>query len=460
MEAGSVLTFPASGTSHPLSDTLQKALETLKIHQQWISNRKSPASVMPEDTETRFPKRDAWQAQDEAPVDATDTSPTLKHAFPPVKRKSAGLRASSLTSGRIHPGIILPSGTVKMEKNASLQPPKAAINAWSGPEVTSEETLVDIEEDKAPVLEEKLSLEVVNDKKRKKRKKKPPSGAQSNITVRSTAKNADIQAAITFEEDQTGTTNSEISLLSGDIVSSQPVCSKDDENISTNSIPILNDSIKLNTDSHAGDLEGEQMEANFDCHVVAVLPAPLPQQISLSPSSQSKLRMSEAEAHRLENNTAVAASSCREHSSVIEFPMLQNHSADTNRKAKIVTDSVVHVVMPQQQNENQGQAVVTYHNNKSVVVSSIADGVEIVQENEGSNDTDSSSVVEEDVMASENSAIVSPAKVLNLPKLTGTCFFTCVRARVQIYVHMRMLCSNCPCSIYFNVITGLHLGCD
>jgi len=437
METGSILTFP---TSHPLSDTLQKALETLKIHQQWISNRKSPASVMPENTETRFPKRDAWRAQDGAPVDATDTSPTSKHGqlnFPPVIRKSGGLLASSLTSGRIHPGVVSHSGQATKEKNASLQPFKIAINAWSGPNITSEETLVDIEEDKSPVVEEKLNSEVGNDRKRKKQKKRSPPGSVSNATKNSAAENTDLQRATKLEEDLTGTTNSEVlhgmSSMSGDIVAGQPVCSKVDENISTDSIPVLSDSVKLEAHSE----EGDQMEADLDCHIVAVSPAPLPQQISLSSSSQSKLRMSETEAHRLENNTAVAASSCHEYSSVIEFPMQENHSADTNRKTKTVTDSVMHVVMPQQQNECQGQAAVTYHHKKSVVVSSVAskedsDGDEMIQENvEKANDTDRSSVVE-DV---KNSAIVSPFKVLNLPKLTGidvlvvfmcACKFMCI----------------------------------
>ena len=422
METGSIMTAAASNMDHTLSDTLQKALEALKSHQRWISNRANPASVAPEQLDdARVPKRDLWMMQDEDLVDKRITH------FPVRKLKLGGFKSAAVGSKKVFPTSAIKPMHANEQLSNPLHPPKAAITAWDEPNPTSKETeliAVDLEEDTSVVVEENNS------------------GFQE-ATIRRKEKES-ILNVDTGAHDNDGTTHDEgeqvsahlekpvetVEQLAEDVIDKETTSSGEfflhnkDNSIAPVALP-TNGVIPLSDIQEVhGDNDDHQSVGEFDGHVLAVSPAPRSQQLSLSSVTQTKLRMSELEAFRLENNTAVAAGSRRETSADDVIAYSVQKFGDTKSEVT-VPDSVLHFVTPQQKKETHVQAAVFTLPKESTTVSSIVSSPVQSSEKEKAveGDTTVASVNERSRRDIDNSIVdsstVSVAKVLDLPELKG-----------------------------------------
>ena len=401
------MTAPASNTDHPLNDTLQKALEALKSHQQWISNRANPATVAPEQLEdTRAPKRDLWMMQDEDLVDKRITN------FPVRKLKLGGFKSAGK---KIFPTSAIKPMHVNEQLSKPVHPPKAVITAWNEPNPMSKETeLIAVD------LEEAMSENSSGFQEATIRRKQ----YDTDGTTRSDCDEGE-QASAHLEEPDT------VEQLSEDVTDKETALSNKLIHNKDNSIAPVETSLPSNGVSDVqevhSDTEDQQSMSEFDGHVFAVSPAPKSQQLSLSSVTQSKLRMSELEAFRLENNTALTAGSRRETSAndAIAYSVQHDRRFGGNMTNVTVPDSVLHVVTPQQKKGSHAQAAVFTLPKESTTVSPIASSS--VQSSEKKKvvegDTIVASIDEGSRRDIDNSFVddstTSVTKVLDLPELKG-----------------------------------------
>ena len=421
METGSVMAVPASNSVHPLNDTLQKALEALKSHQQWISNRANSATVSPEQQDdVRSPKRDLWMMQDEDLVDKTTTR------FPVRKSKLGGFKTAAIGSKKILPTSAVKPMQDNEEMNKPIHPPKAAITAWDEPNPMSKETeliTVDLEDTTVSTGTNNPGFEMAAIRRKE----------QESITTVDTTAMHTINGTAGGDNDEAEqiSTHSEVNSEGPNTTGEQlaeAATAKEitapplhDKNISVASVDTPSPPVTVPL-SEAQD----HSVSDFDGSILAVSPAPVSQQLSLSSVTQSKLRMSELEAFRLENNTAISAGLRRGDATdgVVEFSVQHNRGLDGNKKDVTVADPVLHVVTPQQRNETSGQAAVFTLPKKSTVVSSIATSAQTSEEKEVvKEDATMASVSEssrkETHNAAADSSTLSVANALDLPELKG-----------------------------------------
>ena len=428
METGSVMAVPASNSVHPLNDTLQKALEALKSHQQWISNRANSATVSPEQQDdVRSPKRDLWMMQDEDLVDKRTTR------FPVRKSKLGGFKTAAIGSKKILPTSAIKPMQDNEEMNKPIHPPKAAITAWDEPNPMSKETeliTVDLEDTTVATGATNPGLEMATIRRKE----------QESITMVDTAAMHTINGTSGGDNDEAEqtSTHSEVSSEEPNTTGEQlaeAATAKEitapplhDKNISVASVDTPSPPVTVPL-SDAQDVQIDNKDhsvSDFDGSILAVSPAPVSQQLSLSSVTQSKLRMSELEAFRLENNTAISAGLRRGDATdgVVEFSVQHNCGLDGNKKDVTVADPVLHVVTPQQRNETSGQAAVFTLPKKSTVVSSIATSAQTSEEKEVvKEDATMASVSESSRKETHNavadSSTLSVANALDLPELKG-----------------------------------------
>ena len=454
METGSVVTAPASNTDHTLSDTLQKALEALKSHQKWISNRANRATVAPEQLDdARVPKTDLWMMQEEE--DLVDKSTTH---FPVRKLKLGGFKSAAVGSKKIFPTSAIKPMNVNEQLNKSLHPPKAAITAWDEPNPTSKETeliAVDLEEeDTTAAADEGNGIQQV--KKEQERIVNIDNRAQDDDDDDGTGSTRDeVEQASAHLEEPVAVEQLAEDVTDKDTASSSELLhNKDNSFVPLETSLLSNGVVPLNDVQEIHDNE-DQLASEFDGRVLAVSPAPKSQQLSLSSVTQSKLRMSELEAFRLESNAAVPAGSQRETSAddVVAYSV---QKLGGTKSDVTVADSVLHVVMPQQKKETLAQAAVFTLPKESTTVSPIASSFVQTSEKE--------KVVEGDADVNDNrkrdmdnsivdSSTVSVAKVLDLPELKGAHArnyahththaraHTHMHACTHIYTHAHILCA-------------------
>jgi len=416
METESVANFPASNISHPLGDTLQKAMEVLKNHQQWISNRANyataRAAVVPEQLgDVRVPKKDSWMMQGEDLVDKKITR------FPVRKLKLGGFKPAAVSGKKIVPTSAIQQMQDVEEQNKPLNPPpKAVINAWDRPDLTSKETgliAIDLEEDTSVVV--KTNSSSFEDKTIKKEQE---SKIKDNSAIFD-----DIAAGDKDNDKIKFTTEAEP--LVEDTIASEPTSSSEllHKDISFVSVKTPPPSSMPLTEVHVNN-EDQHSVSEFDGHVLAVSPAPISQQLSLSAVTQSKLRMSELEAFRLENNAVIATEPHREGSAddMVGSSVQHNQKFSGNKKSVTVSDSVLHVVTPQQRNETHGQAAVFHLPKESSPIAPSVHASEkekTIEEDATVSSIGDSSSRRDMGELNADSSITSVAKVLSLPELKG-----------------------------------------
>ena len=426
METGSVMTVPASNTAHPLSNTLEKAMETLRNHKQWILNRPNPNSVAPEQLDsTRVPTRDLWMTQDEEFVDKK-----ISH-FPIRKLKLEGFKSAAVRGKKIFPSSSISPLHDDEEANKPLHPPKAAITAWDGPSVETELIAIDLEEDTSIIVNSSFQEESSN--RRKEEENVVDIGTHDADTGtgvdKDEGKQGDLEGPEQLTEDDKETT-----------LSSETLQDKDNSSVqveaSSNGVISLNDTQEVHTENSVG---------SYDGHVLAVSPVPRSQQLSLSLVTQSKLRMSELEAFRLENNTAVSAGSQRGPSAngVIAYSVQHDQRCGANKSDVVVPDSVLHVITPQQGKEASTQAAVfTLPKDLTVNISPAASSSVQSSVKEKAVEDASVATVNEgnrrDNVTVDGSTI-SVAKALNLPELKGEySIFVCLHTDTHTHTQTNM----------------------
>ena len=421
METGSVMAVPASNSDHPLNDTLQKAREILKSHQQWISNRAHSTSVAPElPDDVRVPKRDLWMAEDEDLVDKRITR------FPVRKSKLGGFKPVAVGGKKIFPA----SAIKPMQKaDGPVHQPKPAITAWDAPNPRNREAeviSVDLEENTSIAVAENNSniTEAFIRRKEQESTIRDDAVAVHDTTGGDSDKGdqppPQLEESTTIEQ-QAEDTNAEVTAPP-----SKPMYEKDNsitsvESSSLNGTMPLGDVQQVHSDD-----EDEQSASAFDGHVLAVSPAPASQQLSLSSVTQSKLRTSELEAFRLENNAAISAGprSVDTANNVISYSVLHDQEFGGNKKDVTVRDSVLHVVTPQQKKETPGQAAVFTVPMKTVTLPPIASSAQSSgKEKAGEEGTSLANVSKSSTMeaddAMDDSSTTPVAKTLDLPELKG-----------------------------------------
>ena len=371
------MTVPASNSDHPLNDTLQKAREILKSHQQWISNRAHSTSVAPKlPDDVRIPKKDLWMAEDEDLVNKRITR------FPVRKLKLGGFMPAAVGGKKIFPA----SAIKPMQKtDEPVHQPKAATTAWDGPNPRNREAEVI-----AVDLEENTSIAVVENSSNFAeafiRRKEQESTVQDNaVAVHNTTAGDSDKGDQTPPRLEELTTVEQAEDTTAKVTTPPSKPMYEEDNSITSVETSLNGTVPLSDvqQAHSGD-EDEQSVSAFDGHVLAVSPAPASQQLSLSSVTQSKLRTSELEAFRLENSTVISAGPRRVDSAdnVISYSVLHNQEFGGNKKDITVRDSVLHVVTPQQKKETPGQAAVFTVPMKSVTLPSCCFFCPILRERE------------------------------------------------------------------------------
>ena len=424
METGSVVTAPASNTDHTLSDTLQKALEALKSHQKWISNRANPVTVAPEQLDdARVPKTDLWMMQEEDLVDKRTTH------FPVRKLKLGGFKSAAVGGKKIFPTSAIKPMNANEQLNKSLHPPKAAFTAWDELNPTSKETkliAVDLEEEDTTVAADEGNNSGIQQATFRRKEQE----RVINVDTRAQDDDDDDDDGIstTRDEDEQASAHLEepvaIEQLAEDVTDKDATSSSELLHNKDNSFAPVETSLPSNGVIPLSDAQEilDKSVGEFDGHVLAVSPAPKSQQLSLSSVTQSKLRMSELEAFRLENNTAVAAGSRRETSAGDVIVHSVQKLGDTKKSDVSVPDSVLHVVIPQQKKETHAQAAVfTLPRESTILASSSVQTSEKEKAVEGDtsvndNSRNSRKNIDNSIV---DSSTVSVAKVLDLPELKG-----------------------------------------
>lgn len=423
METGSVMAVPASNSDHPLNDTLLKALEVLKSHQQWISNRASSTSVAPEQPDdVRVPKRDLWMAEDEDLVDKSVTR------FPVRKLKLGGFKPAAVGGKKIFPTSAVKPMQGKEKTDKLVHPPKPAITAWDGPNPTSREAeliAVDLEENTFTAVVDNNSNFAETFIRRKEQERTTEGDPMAVNDTTGGDSNKGDQTPPQLEQSAMAEL-AENTIAKVTTSSSKPMYERD---ISTTASveASLNGTVPLsNVRQMHSDTEDQQSVSTFDGHVLAVSPAPVSQQLSLSTVTQSKLQTSELEAFRLENNTAISAGSRRVDSAdnVISYSVQHNQESGGNKKDTTVRDSVLHVVTPQLKKETNNQAAVFTVPNKSTTLPPVASsaqvsGTEKAVEVDTSVTNASTSCKMETDNAVVDSSTTTVARTLDLPELKG-----------------------------------------
>ena len=405
METGSVMTVPTSNTVHPLSGTLEKAMEVLRSHKQWISNRANSSSVAPEQLDnTGVPSRDLWMMQDEDLVDKK-----ISH-FPVRKLKLEGFKSAVVRGKKIFPSSSIKSSHDDERVNKPLHSPKAAITAWDGPSKETELIAIDLEEDASVIVNSSFQEESSNRRK------------EENVDIGT--HDADSATGVDNDEGEQGHLEGPEQLTVDDketTLSGETLQDKDNSTVqveaSTNGVIPLNDAQEVHT---------ENSMDSYDSHVLTVSPAPRSQQLSLSSVTQSKLRMSELEAFRLENNTAVTAGSQRGPSAndVISYSFQHDQRYGVNKSDVVVPDSVLHVITPQPAKETSAQvAVFTLPKELTVNISPIVSSSLQSSMKEKAVEEDASVATVNEGNGRDNvtadSSTTSATKALNLPELKG-----------------------------------------